>query len=125
MSGTARVMVREGLFTDGDPPALCWAAAAPPVAPTISRADTCPYCSTEDPEPIELSRRDVVGVDRGHGAAPGVPGEVPYGVGVVELPEGIRVITAPDRERPGRVGRGTAMELRIVPLHATPTATTS
>ena len=34
-----------------------------------------------------------MGVDGGHRPAPGYEGEVPFGFGVVELPEGVRVVT--------------------------------
>jgi uncharacterized OB-fold protein len=48
---------------------------------------------------------------------PGYQGEVPYGIGVVELPEGVRVITRLTEGDPGALTSGQAMELRIVPLH--------
>ena len=42
---------------------------------------------------------------------------MPFGVGVVELPEGVRVITRLTESDPARAGPGQPMELRIVPLH--------
>jgi len=48
---------------------------------------------------------------------PGYTGEVPFGVGVVELPEGIRVIARLTESDPGRLTMGQLMELRVVPLH--------
>ena len=48
---------------------------------------------------------------------PGYQGEVPFGVGVVELPEGLRVITRLTEGDPGALASGQPMELRIVPLH--------
>ena len=50
-------------------------------------------------------------------APPGYQGPVPYGVGVVELPEGIRVITHLTVSDPAALALGQAMELRVVPLH--------
>ncbi len=50
-------------------------------------------------------------------APPGYPGGVPFGFGVVELPEGIRVITRLTEADPARLRRGQAMRLEIVPLH--------
>ena len=50
-------------------------------------------------------------------APPGYQGDVPYGLGVVELPEGIRVITRLTESDPAALSSGQAMELRIVPLH--------
>ena len=48
---------------------------------------------------------------------PGYQGEVPFGVGVVELPEGVRVIGRLTESDPAALAEGQAMELRIVPLH--------
>ena len=48
---------------------------------------------------------------------PGYRGGVPFGFGVVELPEGIRVITRLTEADPARLRRGQAMRLEIVPLH--------
>jgi uncharacterized OB-fold protein len=50
-------------------------------------------------------------------APPGYRGEVPYGMGVVELPEGIRVITRLTESDPAALRAGQPMELRVVPLH--------
>jgi uncharacterized OB-fold protein len=49
---------------------------------------------------------------------PGYLGETPYGMGVVELPEGIRVIARLTEANPDALAAGQPMELRIVPLHA-------
>jgi hypothetical protein len=38
-------------------------------------------------------------------------------MGVVELPEGVRVITRLTESDPGAFEPGRAMELRVVPLH--------
>jgi uncharacterized OB-fold protein len=48
---------------------------------------------------------------------PGYRGEVPFGFGVVELPEHIRVITRITEADPARLRRGQVMKLEIVPLH--------
>ena len=39
-------------------------------------------------------------------------------MGVVELPEGVRVITRLTEGDPGALALGQAMELRVVPLHS-------
>ena len=68
-----RVLVRDGLFTDGDPPALLGTRCAACGSVHFPRADACTYCATEDPEPIELvAPGHTVGVDRGDGAASGL-----------------------------------------------------
>jgi uncharacterized OB-fold protein len=48
---------------------------------------------------------------------PGYRGSVPFGFGVVELPQGIRVITRLTEADPARLRRGYTMLLEIVPLH--------
>jgi uncharacterized OB-fold protein len=117
MSG--RVMVRQGLFTDGDEPTLLGSRCTVCGAHHFPRHDTCPYCSTEDPLPAELSRAGTLWAWTAvTSAPPGYQGEVPYGLGVVELPEGIRVITRLTESDPSSLAFGQAMELRIVPLHA-------
>jgi uncharacterized OB-fold protein len=47
-----------------------------------------------DPEPVNLSPTGTLwGWTEVTAAPPGYRGEVPYGFGVVELPEGVRVVT--------------------------------
>jgi uncharacterized OB-fold protein len=114
-----RVMVRQGLFTDGDEPTLLGSRCTACGAHHFPRHDTCPYCSTEDPLPAELSNAGTLWAWTAvTSAPPGYQGQVPYGLGVVELPEGIRVITRLTESDPGSLSVGQAMELRIVPLHA-------
>jgi uncharacterized OB-fold protein len=50
-------------------------------------------------------------------APPGYRGEVPFGFGVVELPEGLRVVTRITVTDPDQLSLGQAMRLVIVPLH--------
>jgi uncharacterized OB-fold protein len=50
-------------------------------------------------------------------APPGYRGEVPFGFGVVELPEGLRVITRLTEPDPERLSFGEPMRLVLVPLH--------
>ena len=114
----ARVLVREGLFTDSDPPALLGSRCTVCGKTHFPRADACPYCAAEDPEPVELSRQGTLWAWTAVTAPPpGYRGEVPYGVGIVELPEGVRVIGRLTENDPGALTEGQAMELRVVPLH--------
>jgi uncharacterized protein len=113
-----RVMVREGLFTDGEPPALLASRCANCGAINFPRVDTCTYCATEDPEPIQLFGPGLLWAWTAVTAAPpGYSGAVPYGFGVVELPEGVRVITRLSEGDPAALTAGQTMELRVVPLH--------
>jgi uncharacterized OB-fold protein len=110
-------MVRSGLFTDGPAPALLGSRCDACGAHHFPRHDTCPYCSAEDPEPTELSNHGTLWSWTAVTAAPpGYLGEVPYGVGVVELPEGIRVITRLTESDPASLTAGQPMALRIVTL---------
>jgi len=112
-------MVREGLFTDGDTPALLGSRCAACGSVLFPRADACTYCATDSPAPVELSSRGTLWAWTAVTAPPpGYEGEVPYGMGVVELPEGVRVITRLTVGDPAALSAGQAMELRIVPLHA-------
>jgi uncharacterized OB-fold protein len=85
------------------------------------RADSCTYCATEDPEPIELSPRGTLWSWTAVTAPPpGYEGEIPFGIGIVELPEGVRVITRLTESDPAALRAGQAMEFRVVPLHTDP-----
>jgi uncharacterized protein len=110
-------MVREGLFRDADPPALLGSRCANCGSTSFPRTDTCPYCATEDPEPVDLSWRGRLWAWTAVTASPpGYAGEVPYGIGVVELPEGIRVIGRLTESNPAALGADQEMELQVVPL---------
>jgi uncharacterized OB-fold protein len=118
MSTSGRVMVRQGLFTDGESPALLGSRCTACGAHHFPRHDTCPYCSTEDPVPTELSGSGTLWAWTAvTSAPPGYQGDIPYGFGVVELPEGIRVIARLTEGDPAALASGQAMALRIVPLH--------
>jgi uncharacterized OB-fold protein len=113
-----RVMVKEGLFRDGDPPALLGSRCRSCANHHFPRHDTCPYCSAEDPVPVELSSTGTLWSWTAVTAPPpGYEGEVPFGIGVVELDDGIRVITRLTESDPGALTLGTQMQLAVVPLH--------
>jgi uncharacterized protein len=113
-----RLLVRDGLFSDGDPPALLASRCTHCGNVLFPRVDACTYCATEDPEPVELSRPGTLWAWTAVTAPPpGYEGDVPFGVGVVELPEGVRVITRLTESDPGALAAGQPMELRVVALH--------
>jgi uncharacterized OB-fold protein len=116
----AEVPVREGLFTvadDGGPRLLggrCHSCGEHhfPVAAC------CPYCSGEDVAEVTLSETGTLWAWTAVTAPPpGYRGTVPFGFGVVELPEGIRVVTRISEPEPSRLRSGQAMSLDIVALH--------
>ena len=112
------VPVRDGLFVQGDPPALLGTRCGACGSVHFPRADACTYCATESPEPIELSSPGTLWAWTAVTAPPpGYVGAVPFGVGVVELPEGVRVISRLTESDPAALRFGQMMALRIVPLH--------
>ena len=113
-----RVMVRDGLFGDTDPPALLGSRCGACGSAHFPRADACTYCAAEDPEPIDLSPHGTLWAWTAVTAPPpGYEGDVPFGIGVVELPEGVRVITRLTESDPASLREGQPMELRVVTLH--------
>ncbi len=117
------MLVREGLFTATHPPALLGSRCSHCGSVLFPRADTCTYCATEHPESIELSRRGALWAWTAVTASPpGYLGDVPYGIGVVELPEGVRVIGRLTESDPSALVAGQQMELRTVVLSRAGTA---
>lgn len=75
---------------------------------------TCPYSGAADIETVELSDRGTLwGWTAVTAPPPGYLGEVPFGFGVVELPEGLRVITRLEEPDPTKLASGLPM--RLVP----------
>ena len=79
--------------------------------------DVCPYCSEESIHGIRLSRTGTLWAWTAVTAAPpGYEGPVPYGFGVVELAEGVRMITRLTEVRPGKAQSGSGDGARLDPL---------
>ena len=91
--------VTEGVFTV-DPPRLLGARCGACGECHFPRLEQCPYCGAGDATNVELSDHGTLwGWTTVTAPPPGSIGPVPYGFGVVELPEGIRVVSrivAPD-----------------------------
>jgi uncharacterized OB-fold protein len=112
------VPVHEGLFTV-DPPCLLGARCRACGHHHFPRLDQCPYCGSPEVEPVELSDHGTLwGWTEVVSAPPGYPGEVPFGFGVVELPEGLRVVTRLASPVAG-YRFGQPMRLRLATLRAT------
>jgi len=110
------VMVRDGLFTEDG--ALLGSRCTNCGSTLFPRVDSCTYCASEDPEPVELSTEGTLWSWTAVTAPPpGYEGEVPFGIGIVELPEGVRVITRLTESDPSALHAGQAMECRVVRLH--------
>ena len=108
--------MHDGLF-QSDPPALLGTRCDACSNHTFPRAVSCPYCGSERVADVALSTSGTLwGWTTVTTAPPGYQGDVPFGFGIVELPEGLRVITrlaVPD----DRYTEGLPMHLRIIPLH--------
>ncbi len=113
-----RVPVRDGLFVDAEVPRLLVSQCVSCGKVHFPRSETCPYCAGEGTEPKELTGPGVLWAHTSITAAPpGYLGEVPYGVGVVEFDEGIRIISRLSESDPFALREGQMMELVVVPLH--------
>ncbi len=81
------------VFT-GEPPMLLGARCEACHEHHFPRLDQCPYCGAEEVTPVELSDHGTLwGWTTVVNPPPGYLGATPYGFGVVELPEGLRVVT--------------------------------
>ena len=110
----ARVPLKAGLLStvDGADPRLLASKCRACRQLHFPAAATCPYCSGVDCDSAELSTRgslhSFTTVEK---APPGYRGTVPYGFGVVELPEGIRLITRLTEHRVDAMAFGMPMRL--------------
>jgi uncharacterized protein len=114
--------VHEGLFTDehliGGRCAACSRYSFPAAA-------ICPFCGSDHVTRVELSEAGTLwGWTAVTAPPPGYGGEVPYGFGVVELPEGIRVISRVEEADPARLAFGMPMRFATTPVHTDDDGTT-
>jgi hypothetical protein len=80
-------------------------------------ASTCPACGADAIVEVQLSDHGTLwGWTAVTAPPPGSLGEVPYGFGVVELPEGLRIITRLEESDPARLVFGMRMQLVVVEL---------
>lgn len=113
-----RIPLKEGLFTmPADAGAVRLLGGRCPRCAHFSfpAQSVCPYCAADGCTTVPLSADGTVEVcTTVINRPPGYDGKVPFGFGVVELPEGVRIITRisdPERARPG-----TAVRLVLEPL---------
>jgi uncharacterized OB-fold protein len=108
--------VHEGLFTDE--PRLLGSRCHDCGGRHFPRHETCPYCSSANVEAAELSPTGTLWSWTAVTAAPpGYDGDVPFGFGVVELPEGVRIITRLTENDPHALSFGQPMRLVVTTLH--------
>jgi len=117
------VPVTDGLFTD-DPPRLLGGRCDTCTHHHFPRLAQCPYCGSESVVAVELSDHGTLwGWTTVTVLPPGALGSAPYGFGVVELPEGLRVITRLALPAPDWTF-GQPMRLRIAELGPDPDGAT-
>ena len=81
-------------------------------------AVVCPYCGAPEVARVELSETGALwGWTAVTAPPPGYAGEVPFGFGVVELPEDLRVISRIEEPDPARLSFGTPVHFALAPLH--------
>jgi uncharacterized OB-fold protein len=116
---TSHVPVRAGLFDETDTGAVRLLGSRCPSCDRylFPRAELCPYCSSSGTEPVVLSDTgELWGWTVVQTAPPGYDGPVPFGFGVVELPEGLRVITRLELSDTD-LDLGLPMRLQVAELH--------
>src|SRR5438093_11026961 len=110
--------IAPGLFTDdAQSPRLLAGRCAGCGKPHFPRATTCPYCGADGCSEIAVgpaARLYLYTVVQSR--PPGYRGEVPYGFGVVELEDGLRVITRLTESRLDRLRPGLAGQIVLDPL---------
>ena len=115
-----QIPIAEGLFTwPADEPRLIGSKCSACAEVAFPAQQGCPACSANDSETIELSRRGRLWTWTVQNFVPpppyaGDPAEfTPYGVGYIELPEGVRVEARLTENDPDRLKIGMEMELVI------------
>lgn len=105
--------IAEGLFTlDGDSIRLLGGLSPSSGRYHFPRAAHCPYTGADDVEEVELSDHGTLWAWTAVTIPPpGYEGDVPYGFGVVELPEGLRVVSRLTESDPSRLQGGQPMRL--------------
>lgn len=90
----AQVMIEPGLFTEPPEPRLVVGTCAHCQEHHFPATDYCPYCASADITASEIGATGTVYLHTiVNTAPPGYEGPVPYGFGLVDLPEGLRVVS--------------------------------
>ena len=120
MSGQ-RVPVHDGLFEErADGVALLASRCRSCGRLEFPAASTCAACRGDEVDTVRLSSTGTLwGWTAVHAAPPGYQGPVPFGFGVVELPEGLRVITRLEATDVDALRFGMPVRAATAALHAT------
>lgn len=112
------VAVHDGLFTPEPEPRLIGGKCENCGRHQFPRASLCQYCGSDDIAEALLSAEGTLWAWTAVTAAPpGYRGDVPYGFGVVELPEGLRVLTRLTESDPTALAFGQDVRMQLVVLH--------
>jgi uncharacterized OB-fold protein len=105
--------IEPGLFRDdGDGPRLIGARCSSCERRAFPFADTCPWCGTDATREVLLAPTGTLWTWTAVTAPPpGYSGPVPYGFGVVQLDDGVRVITRLTEADPDALSFGQPMTL--------------
>ena len=116
----AQVPIHPGLFTlPDDPrgPGLLAARCAACGKHHFPAGTTCPYCSGSECGVEAIGARGTLYLHTVVNARPpGYRGPLPYGFGIVELPEGLRVVSRLAESRLEELRPGMPLALEIAPL---------
>lgn len=120
-SSERRVPIHEGLFTwPAEEPQLIASRCTACGEVAFPQQDSCPNCTGDETETIHVSRRGKLWTWTIQRFAPPTPpfrGDsesfVPFGVGYVELPEGVRIEARLTENDPEKLAIGMDMELVI------------
>ena len=118
MSG-AHVPVRAGLFEANDGAVTLLGVRCRRCGRyQFPASTTCSACAGDDVEAVRLSSAGTLwGWTTVLTAPPGYEGPVPFGFGVVELPEGLRVITRIEATEVDALEFGMPMRAAVAALH--------
>lgn len=111
--------IREGLFAEDEHgnPYLRGGRCGACGRLQFPMASTCPACGSDTVEEVRLADHGTLwGWTAVTAPPPGYLGEVPFGFGVVELADGLRVITRIEEPDPARLELGMPMQLGLVEL---------
>lgn len=100
------------LRDDGDGPRLIGAMCVPCGERAFPYTDVCPWCGADATRQVSLAPTGTLWAWTAVTAAPpGYSGAVPYGFGVVELDDGLRVVTRLTESDPAASSFGQPMKL--------------
>jgi uncharacterized OB-fold protein len=106
--------LHDGLFREqGDGSIVLIGGYSPSSGRThFPRLPACPYTGADDVEEVELPTQGTLwGWTAVTARPPGYDGEMPFGFGIVELTDGLRVITRLTESDPGALSFGQPMGL--------------